>query len=156
VALALVALGAAWLGSVEPGFVLLLAYPFNIIVCWVLGVRCASRSKNLLALPLFIFFAGALLSGVILYAEFTEQAAEKMAKSMCAVPVGTNFKSVIARAGEDNRRHDHVRWVQVQDKVKDGEGTLSVIYRGTNLLRLNVCELKAGKGVVLGSNFKVQ
>ena len=156
VALIFVFLGATWLHSTEPGFVLLLVYPFNILVCWVLGIWCMSRSKSLLALPLFVVAAAVVMAGVISYARFTEQLAENMARTLCSVPLGTDFASLVARAAEDRGRHNHVRWVQVQDQVKNGEGTLSVTYRGTNLLRLNVCELKATKGALTGASYRVQ
>jgi hypothetical protein len=156
VPLTLVVLGAVWLHSTEPSFVLLLVYPFNILVCWVLGIRCMSHSKSLLALPVLVAFAGLVLASVVSYARLTEQRAEQMARALCSVRPGTDVASLVARAAQDKSHHVHVRWVQVQDQLRNGEGTLSVMYRGTNLLHVNVCELKATNGTLIGTTYRVQ
>ncbi len=157
IALAFAVLGAYWLYSFESSFLLLLIYPFVIVASWFVGILCACRCKNFLALPILVFGVGLTLSAVVYYSQFTERQAEAKARALCMVArPGGRIEPILAHANEDSLHRDHVRWVQIFDSVKNGEGVLQVVYRGTSLIRLNTCEVQVTKGWVTSSSFRLE
>lgn len=155
-ALALALAAAATAMSMEPSFIFLLFYPFSIVVAWVVGLRCLSQTKSFLALPFFILVVGLVLSAVITYAESSEGQAESMAKALCGrTHVGSKFEDVLTRANHDEKNRQRVRWVQIFESVKSGEGKVDVVYRGTNLLRQYKCEITVSAGFVRTADYSV-
>lgn len=134
---------AATTGMLEGlGFFPLLLYPFSIVVSWIVGLRSLLQCKSLLALPMFILVCAFVVSAVIFYAESSEEQAEAMARAFCVKTItGSKFEDVLVRAKDDEKNKRRVRWVQVIDSVKGGEGRIDIVYRGTNLLTTHKCEV---------------
>ena len=142
IALSLSLAGIAIAMSMELGFLLLLFYPFSVVVAWTVGISCLSQTKSFLAIPVFVLATGIALSAVIAYAESSERQAETMARAMCAgTAAGSTLADVLARARHDESNRKRVRWVQIFESVKGGDGEVQVLYRGTNLLRVYRCDI---------------
>ncbi|MGP1682619.1 MAG: hypothetical protein ACTS8S_09870 [Giesbergeria sp.] len=117
-------------------------------------VFCLRQKKALLSLPVFIFGTACVLSAVILLAERSEQQAQAKAKALCAsAKTGENPAQVVGRTAQDQANKKHGRWVQVDDHTKNGEGDVTVIYRGVNLLRMYTCDIKVASGKIIAAHY---
>lgn len=157
VALLLAGLGAAWDYKYGNSFLALLITPFNIVVsCW-LALSCLSNTKRLLPLPVFIAYAGIALTLVIGYADFTDHQAERRAKAFCAAAlIGQPAEALLASAWADSKNEKHVRWIQVRESLENGGGTVSISYRGANLLRIHSCAVVVSAGATVGGRYALE
>lgn len=155
--LALVGLGI-WADFVYGNsFLALLIIPFNIIASWALAISCLRITRKIVVLPLLVASSGLVLASVIGYAEFTDQQAEARAHALCVgTKAGQSVGQLLADAKREEKHPKYVRWVQVNESIKNAEGTVRVLYRGTNLVRGHVCEVKIAGGMIVEGKYAIE
>ncbi len=150
-------IGTVMLHNVEPSFILLPIYAILLFGSYWLAGHAVAHAKNWMALPISIFFASIIVSGVIWYAHLAEDHLEAKARALCAASSnGMKAGEVLALAQRDRAGPDPVRWLLIDDQVKAGEGKLGVGYRSDMVMRVYNCDLKISNGAVASATFSLK
>lgn len=154
-ALFFVALGAWADFSVGNSFLALFIFPYNAIAAWLLAASCLGLNRNIGALPVFVASAVLAVYLVIGYSTFTDQQAEERARTFCLhVSRGQSVEEILVKAKAENQNKKYLRVVQEVGSMKDGNGTVVVLYRGVNLYRNHSCYVNVLEGRAVEMSYK--
>ncbi|BCO26224.1 hypothetical protein MIZ03_1104 [Rhodoferax lithotrophicus] len=154
-ALLLVVLGAWADFSVGNSFLALLIFPYNAVATWFLAVSCLLVNRNIGALPVFVASAVLATNLVIDYSTFTDRQAEERARAFCLhISRGQSVEEILGNAKAEINNKKHLRWVQELGSMKDGNGTVDILYRGVNLDRDHFCHVKVLEGRAVEASYQ--
>lgn len=144
-------LGLSMRIGLSDNFLLILVYPYCLIVNWSLGIKIGVFTKSLSAIALFLISITLATFITAEIAQSMEASATLKSKQFCEnTKTGDSIENLRARAQREHEDRGHLKWIQVFDSVKEKDGTLSMLYRGYNLQHIRTCKVEIRDGKVIG------